>query len=71
MDSIIEYNRAMGKGKSREQAVTEFFNRPDKNANILAPVEDQCVWLREAGFADVDCFFKVFELAVFGGRRGS
>ena len=35
----------------------------------MASVEDQCEWLREIGFADVDCFFKVFELAVFGGRK--
>ena len=42
--------------------------RDDKEANILAPVEVQCEWLRECGFEDVDCFFKFFELAVFGGR---
>jgi len=32
-------------------------------------VESQLDWLRELGFADVDCFFKAFELAVFGGRK--
>jgi len=47
----------------------EFYNRPDKEANILAPVELQCNWLRKIGFEDVDCYFKIFELAVFGGRR--
>lgn len=41
----------------------------DREANILAPVEDQCAWLREIGFVDVDCSFKVLELAVFGGRK--
>lgn len=41
----------------------------DREANILAPVEDQCAWLREIGFVDVDCSFKVIELAVFGGRK--
>jgi hypothetical protein len=25
--------------------------------------------LRDIGFVDVDCYFKVFELAVFGGRK--
>jgi hypothetical protein len=44
-------------------------HRPDKAANILAPVEAQCDWLREIGYEDVDCYFKVLELAVFGGRR--
>jgi hypothetical protein len=46
-----------------------YYDRPDKSANILAPVERQCTWLREIGFTDVDCYLKVFELAVFGGRR--
>lgn len=52
-----------------EQISEEFAHRRDKEANILAPVELQCEWLREIGFEDVDCYFKVFEFAVFGGRR--
>ena len=36
---------------------------------MIAPVEIQCEWLREIGFADVDFFFKVFELTLFGGRK--
>ncbi|SBT47680.1 class I SAM-dependent methyltransferase [Micromonospora auratinigra] len=34
-----------------------------------APVADQCRWLTEAGLTDVDCFFKEWRFAVFGGRR--
>jgi tRNA (cmo5U34)-methyltransferase len=34
-----------------------------------APVETQCAWLRDAGFIDVDCFFKSWRFAVFGGWR--
>ncbi|WP_405091209.1 class I SAM-dependent methyltransferase [Micromonospora sp. NBC_01392] len=34
-----------------------------------AAVADQCRWLGEAGLADVDCFFKEWRFAVFGGRR--
>jgi tRNA (cmo5U34)-methyltransferase len=45
--------------------------RQDAGANILAPVDAQMAWLTEAGFADVDCAFKAFELAVFSGRRPS
>ena len=44
-------------------------NRPDKDANILLPVEVQCDWLREIGYEEVDCYFRVYELAVFGGRH--
>ena len=57
------------RGKSREQVAADFYHRPDKDANILAPVEAQCDWLREIGFERVDCFLKVFELALFGGMK--
>ena len=67
IDSLYEYNRA--RGLTREEVAGEFYNRVDKAANILTPVETQCGWLKSIGFTDVDCFFKVFELAVFGGRR--
>jgi hypothetical protein len=55
--------------KSRRAVAATYYNRPDKAANILAPVERQCRWLRRIGFADVDCFFKIGELALFGGVR--
>jgi ubiquinone/menaquinone biosynthesis C-methylase UbiE len=56
---------------TREQVAEQLYYRPDKASNILAPVETQCEWLRELGYTDVDCYFKIFELAVFGGRRPS
>jgi len=43
----------------------------DKKENIPAPVETQCQWLRDMGFGEVDCFFKTFELALFGGKKTS
>ncbi|PZF98490.1 class I SAM-dependent methyltransferase [Micromonospora endophytica] len=33
-----------------------------------APVAEQCRWLTEAGLVEVDCFFKAWRFAVFGGR---
>ena len=30
-------------------------------------MQEQCAWLRGIGFRDVDCFWKYFELAIFGG----
>lgn len=57
------------RGKTREQVAADFYHRPDKTANLLSPVETQLKWLREIGFVHVDCFFKVFELAIFGGIR--
>lgn len=47
----------------------EYKNRPDKAANILAPVEVQCGWLHEIGYEEVDCYFRIYELAVFAGRK--
>ena len=52
-----------------DELAEEYRNRPDKAANILAPVELQCDWLREIGYEEVDCYFRIFELAVFGGRK--
>jgi ubiquinone/menaquinone biosynthesis C-methylase UbiE len=51
------------------QLADEYKHRPDKAANILAPTELQCDWLREIGYEEVDCYFRIYELAVFGGRR--
>lgn len=70
IDSLCAFHREREPGKTRADVAREFVHRPDKAANILAPVEVQCRWLRDIGFADVDCYFKAFELAVFGGRRG-
>lgn len=55
--------------RTLEQIADEYKNRPDKAANILAPVELQCNWLREIGYEEVDCYFRIYELAVFAGRK--
>jgi ubiquinone/menaquinone biosynthesis C-methylase UbiE len=61
--------RQNGSTRSFEEIAEEYKNRPDKAANILAPVELQCDWLREIGYEEVDCYFRIYELAVFAGRR--
>ena len=58
-----------GGTRTFEQLAEEYRNRPDKAANILAPVELQCDWLREIGYEEVDCYFRIYELAVFAGRK--
>lgn len=72
-DAMTEhlYLRRKEKGEpvTLEQVRREFLERPDRAANILALVEDQCQWLRQIGFKDVDCFWKYFELAIFGGVK--
>jgi tRNA (cmo5U34)-methyltransferase len=68
-DALYESALRDGKDTTREKVYAELVNRPDKDANILAPVEDQCTWLRNIGYENVDCYLKVLELAVFGGQR--
>ncbi|MEW2381217.1 class I SAM-dependent methyltransferase [Micromonospora sp. NPDC047707] len=54
---------ALGSGDTEIAAARErmAYDRP-------APVAAQCDWLVEAGLVDVDCFFKAWRFAVFGGR---
>ena len=66
---IDSMSATCGEQQSRSEAIEAYWSRQDVATNILAPVEDQCAWLREAGFVDVDCPFKLFELAIFAGRK--
>lgn len=58
-----------GGTRTLQDIAEEYQDRPDKAANILASTELQCDWLREIGYEEVDCYFRIFELAVFGGRK--
>lgn len=69
IDAYYRHHRGNGREVTREEIAREYVNRPDREANILASVEEQCEWLCSAGYQDVDCYFKYFELAVFGGRK--
>ncbi|MGA4729160.1 class I SAM-dependent methyltransferase [Micromonospora taraxaci] len=58
------------------QQITELGASPEEIAGSRArmrhdrpaTVTDQCQWLAEAGLVDVDCYFKEWRFAVFGGR---
>lgn len=70
VDSLyVHFVSKNGETRTRDEIGREYYYRPDKDANILAPLEAQCHWLREVGFTRVDCFLKIFELALFGGVR--
>jgi len=71
VDHLHKYKSKSDRRTDRRSIADDYYRRPDKKENILARVDDQCDWLRQIGYADVDCFFKVFELALFGGRRAA
>lgn len=69
VDAYYAIEQQNGGTRTREEMAEVFLNRPDKDANILAPVGLQCHWLREIGYEGVDCYFRIYELAVFAGRK--
>ncbi|NQY74686.1 MAG: class I SAM-dependent methyltransferase [Candidatus Margulisbacteria bacterium] len=73
IDCLTGVESKKKKGKTREQVEYEFFNDPmwvkERKANLTSLVEDQCDWLRDIGYKNVDCFFKFLEIAVFGGQK--
>jgi SAM-dependent methyltransferase len=69
VDATYQYHLSTGGTRSREAVANEFYYRPDKAANILAPLETQLGWLRDIGYQQVDCYLKIFELALFGGVK--
>ena len=69
IEAMVAHQANMGEPKSYAEIAADYHVRPDKAANILAPVEAQCEWLREIGYAQVAVYLKIFELALFGGIR--
>jgi len=71
LDNLRAYHEAQ-RGPGDFERVSELFlSRMAEEAPVLSTVEAQCGWLSEFGFVGADCFFKSFELAVFGARRPS
>lgn len=69
LDGMSEYQKHIGKEKTREEIKETYHDPNHKALNKLASVEIQCRWLREIGFSNVDCYMKLFELALFGGTK--
>jgi amino acid adenylation domain-containing protein len=69
IDFLYSFYRQSDPDRSRQDVADGFYSNPARKENILAFVDAQCGWLREIGFQDVDCFFKMFEHAIFGGRK--
>ena len=69
VDHLYTAQRDTSDSKHRDEIAEDFKSRHEKDANIVSSVEIQCDWMRKIGFIDVDCYFKVFELAIFAGHK--
>jgi SAM-dependent methyltransferase len=69
IDSLWQAFRSGGQAATRQEVADIYHNRQDKLANILSPVHQQCQWLEEIGFVEVDCYLKIFEIALLAGRK--
>ena len=69
IDNLYAIEQRQDGPRTRDQLADEFRNREDGEANILAPLDAQLDWLRDIGYTDVDCHFKLYELAILGGAK--
>jgi tRNA (cmo5U34)-methyltransferase len=67
-DSLLAAEREHEHPRPDEEVLRSYDDAHDDD--ILADAELQCDWLREIGFEQVDTYFKVPELAIFGGVKG-
>lgn len=69
LDHMSVYQKHIGDEKTREELKAIYHDPEHKELNRLESVTEQCRWLEETGFSNVDCYMKYFELALFGGTR--
>jgi tRNA (cmo5U34)-methyltransferase len=68
LDRLVTAEQARPNPRPDDEVVREYCEASGED--ILADAEVQCRWLREIGFEDVDVFFKIPEMAIFGGVKG-
>lgn len=69
IDTFVNFHQKESSDVNRDEIAKKYYYKTMKDSNILALVEDQCEMLRKIGYSDVDIFFKIFEIALFGGRK--
>jgi SAM-dependent methyltransferase len=67
VENLLAAERGRPQPRPDDEVLREYFDSAE--ADILATPQDQCDWLREAGFVDVDVFFQIPEIAIFGGVK--
>jgi SAM-dependent methyltransferase len=67
VERLLAVEHARPDPRPDDEVLRHYFDAAE--ADILAAPRDQCNWLRAAGFVDVDVFFQMPEIAIFGGIR--
>jgi tRNA (cmo5U34)-methyltransferase len=67
VERLLDAERERPNPRPREEVLRSYDDAHDDD--ILADAEAQCGWLREIGFEQVDVYFKLPELAIFGGAK--
>jgi tRNA (cmo5U34)-methyltransferase len=68
VERLLEAEREREDPRSPEEVLRAYDDAADDD--ILCDAETQCTWLREIGFDKVGIYFKLPELAIFGGVKG-
>jgi tRNA (cmo5U34)-methyltransferase len=68
-EHLYERRREQGEDVTLEQVHRGYLERPDRAANILVLVEDQCRWLREIGFRDVGLLLEILRAGDLWGSE--
>ena len=67
---LIQRNLSRGRKEVPLKAIRARHRKIQKDeGDIPSPLDDQLGWLRKAGFQQVDCYWKHFGFAVFGGSK--
>jgi tRNA (cmo5U34)-methyltransferase len=67
IENLVAAERQRDHPRPDDDVVREYLEAADED--ILADADVQCEWLREIGFDQVDTFFKIPEMAIFGGVK--
>jgi hypothetical protein len=70
MDFIVRQTReVLGKEVTLETVTTRQRSLDEAAGVKSATLEDILAWLKQAGFAQVECYWKYFQWAVFGASK--
>lgn len=69
IEKLFMYQSKNNPDINRDTIAKKYFCNHNKEEYVLTSLELQCEWLKKIGYQNVDCYLKVFELALFGGNK--